>query len=218
MINFFNFLYCFIQHYLKVEFYNFGILVLFDNTFEENLEIALKLNNINYSKQNNLIRVNLGECELILPKNEKGLREIYNMEYVYKYLGLNSLCQGQILNYEIAIPQYNFYSYPIPVLFGVITPLLEGKIPYSQQEIMKFYQDLSFIVNNFIVFPLNMENILYSPTYDRYIVFDMENIDIKPSYIECNLDNLFNNTSCYSYLGNNITNFKEIMILKQGEF
>ena len=83
---------------------------------------------------------------------------------------------------------------------------------------MKFNQDLSYILNNFIIFPITIENILYSPTYDKYMILGMENISIKPNYIEYHLDNLFNNTSCYSYLGNNIENINDIMLLKQGGF
>ena len=144
MINIFNFLYCFIQHYLKVWFDNGRLVFTIDNTFEANLEIALKFHNFNYSKKNNLIRINLGESELILPINERGFTEINNMNYVYGYLGLNFLCQGQSIPLETGTYQYNFYGYfdfipsYVPILIGVIIPFLENKIPLSQQEIMKF--------------------------------------------------------------------------------
>ena len=197
----------------------------FAQNFETNLERFLQLNSLTYSKQINTIRIYLENYELIVPINPNGFAEIGNMNYVYEYLGLNFLCQGQSISLETGTYQYNFYyghfdfiPLNVPVLIGVVTPFLENKIPLSQQEIMKFNQDLSYILNNFIIFPITMDNILYSPTYDKYMILGMENISIKPNYIEYHLDNLFNNTSCYSYLGNNIENINDIMLLKQGGF
>lgn len=194
---------------LQIDQYGNIVNITISKNFEPDVERILNLNNIAYDKKVNIIRIFFEKYEIILPLNEIGLIEIQNMNYIFNSLGLGISFQSQVYLFHILMGyQNNFFNYiePIfsstPILIGAIIPVLQKKFPSSQLEFISFFQDLNSIINMFLVFPLNLENIYYIPEFNKYIILEPERLYPRPNYIEYNLNNLFENQSCYSYMGN----------------